>query len=89
MAKGKLSSTEQKVLKPKVRKVSQGDIIEGKNPEEKRQNTVNQKIKAKLNSEAAALQDKIVKPKQLESGSKLRIISKIFLRRKEKRFLKY
>ncbi|MFZ1378420.1 MAG: polyphosphate kinase 2 [Saprospiraceae bacterium] len=66
MAKGKLSSTEQKVLKPKVRKVSQGDIIEGKNPEEKRQNTVNQKIKAKLNSEAAALQDKIVKPKQLK-----------------------
>ena len=35
MAKGKLSSTEQKVLKPKVRKVSQGDIIEGKNAEEK------------------------------------------------------
>ncbi|MBK9992686.1 MAG: polyphosphate kinase 2 [Saprospiraceae bacterium] len=66
MAKGKLSSTEQKVLKPKVRKVSQGDIIEGKNPEEKRQNTVNQKIKAKLNSEAAALKDKIVKPKQLK-----------------------
>lgn len=66
MAKGKLSSTEQKVLKPKVRKVSQGDIIEGKNAEEKRQNTVNQKIRAKLNSEAAALQDKIVKPKQLK-----------------------
>jgi polyphosphate kinase 2 len=64
MAKGKLSSTEQKVLKPKVRKVSQGDIIEGKNAEEKRQNTVNQKIRAKLNSEAAALRDKIVKPKQ-------------------------
>ena len=66
MAKRKVSSNGQKVQQQKVRRVAEGDIIDGKNPEEKRQNTVNQKIKAKLNSEAAALQDKIVKPKQLK-----------------------
>jgi polyphosphate kinase 2 len=66
MAKRKVSSNGQKVQQQKVRRVAEGDIIDGKNPEEKRQNTVNQKIKAKLNSEAAALKDKIVKPKQLK-----------------------
>ncbi len=66
MAKRKVSSNGQKVQQQKVRRVAEGDIIDGKNAEEKRQNTVNQKIKAKLNSEAAALQDKIVKPKQLK-----------------------
>jgi len=66
MVKRKVSSNGQKVQQQKVRRVAEGDIIDGKNPEEKRQNTVNQKIKAKLNSEAAALQDKIVKPKQLK-----------------------
>ena len=66
MVKRKVSSNGQKVQQQKVRRVAEGDIIDGKNPEEKRQNTVNQKIKAKLNSEAAALKDKIVKPKQLK-----------------------
>lgn len=59
MAKKKISISEKEAIKPEVRKVSQGDVIEGNSKEEARAKTVNRKISAKLNSEAAVLHDKM------------------------------
>ena len=55
----KTTISEKTALKTRTRKVAEGDVITGNNKEEARANTVNRKIRAKLNSEAAVLQDKL------------------------------
>ncbi len=59
MEENKNVVNKRTILKPRTRKVKEGDIVEGDTPEEARNNTVQKKIQAKLNSEAAALKDKI------------------------------
>lgn len=54
--------SEEQALKHQSRKTSSGDIITGDTPNEARANTVNRKMRAKLNSEAAALKDKFKQP---------------------------
>ena len=54
--------SEEQALKHQSRKTSSGDIITGDTPDEARANTVNRKMRAKLNSEAAALKDKFKQP---------------------------
>jgi len=54
--------SEEQALKHQSRKASTGDIISGVTPEEARAATVNRKMRAKLNSEAAALKDKFKQP---------------------------
>lgn len=49
-------------MKQKPRKVSAGDIITGDTPTAARANTVNKRLRAKLNSEAAVLNDKARQP---------------------------
>ncbi len=46
---------ETKALKTRKRLVSDGDIIGGENPQEVQANTVNRKVRKKINKEAAAL----------------------------------
>lgn len=62
MVKKKIIVSENEAMKTRVRKVAQGDVIEGNTKEEARANTVNRKIRAKLNSEAAVLKDKMTNP---------------------------
>lgn len=62
MVKKKIIVSENEAMKTRVRKVAQGDVIEGNTKEDARANTVNRKIRAKLNSEAAVLKDKMTKP---------------------------
>lgn len=58
MAK-KMVISEKEAMRTKTRKVVEGDIIEGKDKEHKRANTVNKKIRSRLNGEAAVLKDKL------------------------------
>lgn len=62
MAKSAPQISETKALKQKPRKVSAGDIITGDTPTAARANTVNKRLRAKLNSEAAVLNDKARQP---------------------------
>lgn len=62
MAKPTPTIDETKALNTPPRKVSEGDIITGDTPEAARANTVNRKLRAKLNSEAAVLKDKFKQP---------------------------
>lgn len=59
MAKKKIIINENNALKKTVREVKKGDVIEGSTPEESRANTVNRKLRARLNGEAAVLNEKI------------------------------
>ena len=59
MASKKIVVSEKAALKKRTRKVSEGDIITGNTKEEARAHTVNRRIRAKLNNEAAALNDKL------------------------------
>lgn len=54
--------SEEQALKHQSRKTSSGDIITGDTPDEARANTVNRIMRAKLNSEAAALKSKFKQP---------------------------
>jgi len=62
MAKPTPTIDEIKALNKPPRKVSEGDIITGDTPEAARANTVNRKLRAKLNGEAAVLKDKFKQP---------------------------
>ncbi len=62
MAKSTPEISEAKALKAKPRKVSAGDIITGDTATAARANTVNRRLRAKLNSEAAVLNDKAKQP---------------------------
>jgi polyphosphate kinase len=62
MAKSAPSINETKALNKPSRKVADGDIITGDTPAAARANTVNRRLRAKLNSEAAALKDKFKQP---------------------------
>ncbi len=62
MAKPIPTIDETKALNKPSRKVSEGDIITGDTPEAARANTVNRKLRAKLNGEAAVLKDKFKQP---------------------------
>jgi len=57
MAKKTPIVSEVKALKHTSRKASTGDIITGDTPEAARAHTVNRRLRAKLNSEAAALKN--------------------------------
>lgn len=59
MAKKRNTISERAALKTKTRKVSEGDVITGDTPADARAKTVNRKIRAKLNSEAAVLKEKM------------------------------
>lgn len=50
---------EAEVLKTKVRKVAEGDVLAGDTPQEARNNTVKRRIRARLNSDATVLNGKI------------------------------
>lgn len=58
MAKKKPSISETLALNHTSRKTSDGDIITGNTPDEARAQTVNRRLRAKLNSEVAALKNK-------------------------------
>jgi polyphosphate kinase len=58
MKRKKSTISESVALKPKSRKVTEGDIITGDTPVEARAQTVNRRIRAKLNAETAALKNK-------------------------------
>jgi len=62
MAKSTSAIKEIKVLNQPPRRVSDGDIITGDTPTAARANTVNRKLRAKLNSEAAVLKDQFKQP---------------------------
>jgi polyphosphate kinase 2 len=62
MAKLIPTINETKALNQPPRKVSDGDIITGDTPAAARANTVNRKLRAKLNSEAAVLKGKFKQP---------------------------
>ena len=62
MAKSTPLINEIKALNNPPRKVSDGDIITGVTPAAARANTVNRRLRAKLNSEAAVLKDKFKQP---------------------------
>ena len=62
MSKSIPEISETKALKHKPREVSSGDIITGDTPAAARAHTVNRKLRAKLNSEAAVLKDKVKQP---------------------------
>ncbi|MEK6782250.1 MAG: polyphosphate kinase 2 [Bacteroidota bacterium] len=59
MAKSIPTISETKALKHQSREVSAGDIITGDTPAAARAHTVNRKLRAKLNSEAAVLNNKV------------------------------
>lgn len=59
MATKRINISEAEALKVKVRKVSEGDIITGDTKSAARANTVNRKIRSRLTSEAAVLNDKL------------------------------
>ncbi|MCE2895032.1 MAG: polyphosphate kinase 2 [Flammeovirgaceae bacterium] len=62
MAKSTSAINETKALNQPPRKVSDGDVITGDTPTKARAKTVNRKLRAKLNSEAAVLKDKFKQP---------------------------
>lgn len=52
---------ERKALRSRTRKVAEGDVVPGRNAEEVRANTVNQRIRARLNKDAVVLRGKMDK----------------------------
>jgi len=58
MKRKKSTISEAVALKPRSRKVNEGDIITGDTPVEARAQSVNRRIRAKLNAETAALKNK-------------------------------
>jgi polyphosphate kinase 2 len=69
MAKKNSIISETIALKHQSGKSNEGDIIKGDTPEEARAQTVNRRLRAKLNSEAAALKNKFEQP-----GNKTEIV---------------
>jgi polyphosphate kinase 2 len=57
MAKKRPRINEEEALKPVTHKATEGDITGGGTPAEVRANSVNRRIRAKINKEASALQD--------------------------------
>ncbi len=52
---------ERKALRTRTRKVTEGDVVPGRNAEEVRANTVNRRIRARLNKDALVLREKLDK----------------------------
>jgi len=59
MAKRRSTINEEEALKSVIREVSEGDVTGGDTPSEARVKSVNRRIRAKINHEAAALKDAI------------------------------
>jgi polyphosphate kinase len=62
MSKKKARISEARALKHKSRKASEGDVITGDTLDDARAHTVNRRLRAKLNSEAATLKSKFEQP---------------------------
>lgn len=59
MARKKIIVSEAEALKSVVKPAEEGDVIGGETPVEARAKTINRRIRSRINSEAAALNDKI------------------------------
>jgi len=62
MSKKKVKISEVQALKHKSRKASEGDVITGDTHDEVRTHTVNRRLRAKFNKEAATLKSKFEQP---------------------------
>ncbi|MCC6372813.1 MAG: polyphosphate kinase 2 [Bacteroidia bacterium] len=69
MAKKTSTTPTHRTVNPRTKKVMNGDIIGGKKPKEIKVKTVSKKIRARLNSEAKALEDRLIKTKNKKPGA--------------------
>ncbi len=72
--------SEEKALKQPARKADSGDVIAGDTPTEARANTVNRRLRAKLNNKAAELKNIIEQPGNKKANIEATWL--IFLQRK-------
>ncbi len=75
MAKKRPRINEEEALKSVTRKASEGDVTGGDTPVEVRANSVNRRIRAKINKQASALEDILEK-----TGEDKRQIAKAYLK---------
>jgi polyphosphate kinase 2 len=70
MARRRTTINEEEALKTVTHEVSEGDVVGGETPAEARAKSVNRRIRAKINHEAAALKDAIEsKPEDKRSAA--------------------
>lgn len=68
---------ERKALRSRTRKVADGDVVPGRNAQEVRVNTVNRRIRARLNKDALVLREKM---NTAESSEDQKEVADVFLK---------